>query len=190
MLNESKLNQFFDQLQLSAEARAIIHRIRASPPVRRVKSSGGNVAVRYTSHKMGLVIQAESYKNEFAAVYEFEHDDEVLEFYDQPSRIKLTYRSAKGRPIGVWHTPDYFVIRRDQAGWVECKTVEELEKLVHKMPNRYVQDGEGGWRCPPGEQYAQPLGLFYRVRSSAETNWVFYRNATFLDDYWRVDPAE
>lgn len=190
MLNDNKLNQFFSRWQLSEEARAIINRIRASPPVRRVKGSDGNVVVRYTSHKMGVVIQAESYKNEFAAVSEFENDDEVFEFYDQPSRMKLTYRSANGRPVGVWHTPDYFVIGRDRAGWVECKTAEELEQLAQKMPNRYVPDGEQGWRCPPGEQYAQPLGLFYRVRSSAETNWGFHRNATFLDDYWRVDPAE
>lgn len=186
MLNESKLNQFFDHLHLSDEARAIIRHIRASSPVRRVRSSAKNVAVRYTSHKMGVVIQAESYKNEFAAVYEFEHDDEVLEFYDQPSRMKLTYRSAQGKPVGVWHTPDYFLICKDEAGWVECKTEEELAKLSQTMPHRYVADGQGGWRCPPGEEYANPLGLFYRVRSSATIDWVFYRNATFLDDYWRA----
>jgi len=181
MLNENKLNELYHRLQLSEEARAIIGRIRASPPARRVKSSYKNVAVRYTSHKMGVVIQAESYKNELAAVYEFEHDDEVLEYYDQPSRMKLNYRSAKGKMVGVWHTPDYFVIRRDSAGWVECKTEEELEQLTETMPNRYTRAGDGQWRCPPGEQYAQPLGLFYRVRSSAETNWVLYRNVLIPD---------
>jgi transposase InsO family protein len=139
---------------------------------------------------MGVVIQAESYKNELAAVYEYEHDDEVLEFYDQPSQMKLNYRAASGKPVGVWHTPDYFVIYRDRAGWIECKTAEDLVELGKEMPNRYVQDSTGHWHCPPGEQYASQFGLFYRVRSSAETNWTFYRNVTFLDDYWRADPED
>lgn len=185
MLNETKLNEFYHRLQLSDEAQALINRIRNSPPVRRVKSSGNHVAVRYTSHKMGMVIQAESYKNEFAAVYEFEYDDEVLEFYDQPSQMKLNYRTAGGKPVGVWHTPDYFIICQNRAGWVECKTAQDLEQLGQEMPNRYGQDSAGHWGCPPGEHYARQFGLFYRVRSSAETNWTFYRNATFLDDYWR-----
>ncbi len=190
MLNENKLNELYSRWQLSGEAQALINRIRSSPPVRRVKSSASNVAVWYTSHKMGVVIQAESYKNELAAVYEFEHDDEVLEFYDQPSQIILNYRAASGRPVGVRYTPDYFVIYRDKAGWIECKTAEELEKLGQEMPNRYVQDRAGHWRCPPGEHYANQLGLFYRLRSSAETNWAFYRNTTFLDDYWRAEPED
>ena len=38
MLNESKLNEFFNRLQLPEEARALIRRIRSSPPVRRVRA--------------------------------------------------------------------------------------------------------------------------------------------------------
>ena len=48
-------------------------------------------------------------------------------------------------------------------------------------------DAEGGWRCPPGEDHAGPFGFFYRVRSSAEINWVFQRNLLFLEDYLRSD---
>jgi len=40
------------------------------------------------------------------------------------------------------------------------------------------------WRCPPGEDYAHPFGLFYRVRSSREINWVFQRNMQFLEDFF------
>ena len=35
----------------------------------------------------------------------------------------------------------------------------------------------------------EQLGLYYRVRSSAEINWVFQRNIQFLEDYLRIDPA-
>ena len=40
----------------------------------------------------------------------------------------------------------------------------------------------------PGRQYAERLGLYYRVRSSAEINWLFQRNIQFLEDYLRTPP--
>ena len=40
--------------------------------------------------------------------------------------------------MGVLHTPDFFVIRKDSAGWEECKTEEQLKKLARKSPNRYI----------------------------------------------------
>ena len=40
---------------------------------------------------------------------------------------------------------------------------------------------------PPGEEHAKVLGLYYRVRSSREINWVFQRNMQFLEDYLRPD---
>ena len=68
------------------------------------------------------------------------------------------------------HTPDYFVIRQDSAGWVECKSSEDLQKLAIRTPNRYLRDGSGKSRCPPGEAHSSPLGLDYRVWSSAENS--------------------
>ena len=87
------------------------------------------------------------------------------------------------------HSPDYFVLRQDCAGWVECKTSEDLEKLVVSTPNRYLRDGNGVWRCPPGEGHASTLGLDYRVWASAEIDWILQRNIQFLEDYLRCDPA-
>ncbi len=187
MLTPQELKQLYYRLDLTEPARALVDRIRASPPVRRINSSHKSVAVRYPSKKMGCVIQAESHKNELAAIYEFEWDDTVLEYYDQPCRIKLAYQAKNGKPIGVMHTPDFFVIRSEGMEWVECKTEAELVTLAEKMPQRYAPGQAGCWRCPPGEQYAQALGLSYRVRSSAETNWIFQRNITFLEDYLRAD---
>jgi len=125
---------------------------------------------------MGLTIQFESHRVELPLVYEMEHDPGVLEFYDQPPSIPLAYHAANGRRLSVMHTPDYFVLRRDSAGWVECKTSEDLQKLAIRAPNRYLRDGSGKWRCPPGEAYSSALGLDYRVWSSAEINWTLQRN--------------
>jgi len=85
------------------------------------------------------------------------------------------------------HTPDYFVLRLGSAGWVECKTEGDLEKLAVKSPHRYIRDDAGNWRCPPGEAHASSLGLEYRVWSSAKVDWNLQRNLQFLDDYLRCD---
>lgn len=190
MLNQDQFKQYCQQLGLSEAARQVLSSIRTSPPVRRVRSSAKNVAVRYPSRKMGVIIQAESHRNELAFVYEMEYDEGVLEYYDQPSVMKLAYQAKNGRKVGVLHTPDFFVLRRDRAGWEECKTEEELQKLTEQMPQRYVWDEERGWHCPPGERYAAPYGLYYQIRSSAEIDWIFQRNLIFLQDYLREDCPE
>jgi putative transposase len=191
MLTQDQFSQYCACLGLSEAARSVIDHIRASPPVRRVRSSAKSVAVRYPSRKMGVVIQAESHRNELAFVYEMEYEEEVLEYYDQPSTFKLEYQAKSGRPVGVLHTPDFFVLRTGTAGWEECKTEADLETLAEQMPHRYVRDDAiGQWRCPPGERYAEQYGLYYHVRSSAEINWVFQRNFIFLQDYLRDDYPE
>jgi transposase InsO family protein len=189
MLSETELCEICGHLGLSPQARQVITEIRTSPPVRRVCSAAGNVSVRYPSRKMGVIIQAESHRNELAGIYEKEYDPEILEYYDQPSRIKLVYEAKNGRRIGVWHTPDYFVIRSDSIGWEEWKMEAELLRLAEQMPHRYVRE-DGVWRCPPGEQYATQLGFFYRVHSSAEIDWGMQRNLLFLEDYLHADPDD
>jgi putative transposase len=174
---------------LSEDTRALITRIRSSPPSRRVGGGRSNVCGRYPSKKMGVTIQFESHRVELAFVHEMEHDPDVLEYYDQPPAIPLEYRSANGRRLTVRHTPDYFVIRRNTGSWEECKTEEDLGKLGEKNPNRYCRGADGGWCCPPGEAYAAQFRLRYRVRSSAEINWVYQRNTLFLEDYFRLDFA-
>lgn len=177
---------WYERTGLSKESRTAIDHIRTSDPARRVGGGRRNVSGRYPSRKMGCMIQFESHRVELAAVYELEHDPDVLEYFDQPPTIKLDYESSDGRPIGVLHTADYFVIRRDSAGWEECKTEDDLTQLSRKNPNRYRLDGPR-WICPPGESYATALGLYYRVRSSRDIDWVFQRNIQFLDDYLRVE---
>lgn len=190
MLTQDQFSQYCDYLGLSESARAALQTIRRSPPTRRVRSSAKNVAVRYPSRKMGVVIQAESHRNELAFVHEMEYDDEVLEYYDQPPAIKLEYQAKNGRQVGVLHTPDFFVLRTDRAGWEECKTEAELPTLAERMPQRYVRDEAHGWGCPPGARHAEPFGFYYHVRSSAEINWIFQRNLIFLQDYLRDDCPE
>ena len=101
------------QHKLPEQAKTIISRIRSSPPSRLVRGAAGNVSGRYPSKKMGCTIQFESHRGELAFIYQMEHDSTVLAFYDQPEPIKLTYQGKTGKQVGLFHTPDFFVLRDD-----------------------------------------------------------------------------
>jgi putative transposase len=171
------------QNRISAQTKAYIERIRQSQPVRKVRSRASNVSGRYPSVKMGRTIQFESRHVELWGIYQMERDDDVLEFYDQPTRIQLQYRARSGRKTTQWHTPDFFVIRQHSAGFEEWKPVTALDQLAVTMPERYQRE-PSGWRCPPGENAAQAHGLFYRVRTNEEVHPLVIQNLKFLQDFW------
>ena len=186
MLGAEELLAWFQRVRLPECGRSIVRQIRSSEPTRRVGGGRRNVSGRYPSRKMGITIQFESHRVELARIYELEHDPTVLEYWDQPPSFKLDYKSARGKRVVTVHTPDYFVLRADGAGWEECKTEEDLLRLSQKSPHRYFQR-DGTWRCPPGEDHARAFGLTYCVRSSRETDWIYQRNIQFLEDYLRDD---
>jgi putative transposase len=187
LLSEADFSAWCRRLGVTAKCCDIVADVRSRPPTRRVGGGRSNVSGRYPSRKMGATIQFESHRVELPAVYELEHDPNVLEYYDQPPSIPLAYVSSNGRRLSVLHTPDFFVIRTESGGWEECKTEQDLEKLAEKSPNRYRRDSNGGWQCPPGESHANKFGLSYRVRSSATINWTLQQNLQFLEDYFRCD---
>lgn len=181
MLSQKEYERWLGAHSLEPKARELMSLIRSSEPVRRVGPSTASVCGRYPSTKMGRTIQFESHTVELGGIYEMEYDAEVLEYYDQPSKILLAY-SQDGRRRVVQHTPDFFVIRRDSAGWEEWKDAAELGDLAGTAPGRYQLAGQD-WVCPPGQSYAAEYGLYYRVRSSAQLNGVYLRNLRFLEDY-------
>jgi putative transposase len=184
---KEQFEEWLARLQISDAGQKIIEKVRSSEPSRRVGGGSKNVSGRYPSRKMGVTIQFESHRVELPIIYQLEHDEDVLEFYDQPPQIKLDYQASNGRKLGIFHTPDFFVIRTNSAGWEECKTEQELKKLAEKNPNRYFRSEDNQWTCPPGEKYAHQFGLYYRIRSDSEINWVLQRNLQFLEDYYRAE---
>jgi transposase InsO family protein len=184
MLTEQGLAEYIKQLKLTHKAETELRRIRQAGPSRNVSSRHGNVSGRYCrSLKMGRTRQFESHKNELAYIREMEYDKNILEYYDQPPSFKLEYKSKTGKNLAIYHTPDFFILETRAAGWVECKTKADLEKLVETQPNRFICDEKGEWRCPPGEAWAAQFGFFYRVRCSDKINWYYQRNMSLLEDY-------
>lgn len=184
-LDGTALQTYFRRLGLGPEAQERLLQVRSSPPSRTPGSRAGNMPVWYPSKKMHCIIKAESAKVEFAFLLEAEHDDAVLEFYDQPPPIPLEYQDRRNRTQRPLHTADYFVFRYDSAGWEECKPVERLQQFVRQGSKRYVLDEKGQWRCPPGEALAAKHGLTYRVRASDQINWVAQDNWLYLEDYYQ-----
>jgi hypothetical protein len=118
---------------------------------------------------MGSIFHFETRKVEWPLLEYLEHDQNVIEYYCQPIPIELRYLEPTGKTVVTSHTPDYFVMWQDRAGWVEAKDADRLPKITEISPNRYQLLGEH-WECPPGKAYAEPLSLCYVLHSSAETN--------------------
>src|SRR5437763_10589191 len=131
------------RLKLSKETQELLICIRSSPPSRTPGARRGNMPVWYPSTKMQCIIKAESAKVEFAFLLEAEHEDDVLEIWDQPPSIPLEYYDKRGHLQRPMYTPDYFQFRVYEAGWIECKSSQELVKQAEARPNRYVFDEQG-----------------------------------------------
>jgi hypothetical protein len=157
MLSEQQFKSWLLEHKVSAETAQIIQAVRSSPPSRKTQSRRSNVSGRYPSRKMAQTIQFESHKVELAFIREHEFDDDVLEYYDQPEPIKIFYLTANGRKVAALTTPDFFVIRKNgTAGWEECKQEQKLQSLAKKS-DRFVQDENEVWQCPPGSVYSESL---------------------------------
>jgi putative transposase len=187
MLDDQQLQGWYKKLDLSEKAQIVIRQIRSSEPARRVQGRRGNVRGCFPSRKMGHTIQYESLTNELSAIYLMEYHEDYIEYWDQPPSFTLRYKTKAGANHGHLHTPDFFVLRCDSAGWEEWKMEGELPVLAEKMPTRYVRGENEEWHCPPGEEYARQFGFYYRLRTSAEINWALQRNLRFLEDYLCAD---
>jgi len=184
MMTPAAFQQWCRALALPPATCDLLATIRASQPVRRVTSRANNMSGTYPSDKMGVTVQFESHKVELWAILVMERDPEVLEFYDQPHTFTLRYLRKSGKQIQSHsYTPDFLVLRRNAVAFEEWKTEDELQRLAAHSPFRYQQGGEKSWRCPPGEEYAQSLGLTFRLRSSAEFSPIYVDNLNFLADY-------
>lgn len=190
MLSELEFLSWCEKNKFSKSTQDYINNnIRYTQPVRSVGSGRKSTPGKYPSKKMGVYIQWESKSVEGPAVLMMEHDEDVLEYYDQPNKIKLNYVNNNGKKGGTLYTPDYFVIRKNSAGWVEWKSEDDLIDLSKSQPWKYTKDENGEWRCPPGEQFAKQFGLEFKVCTNSLIDWNIHRNFVFLDDYFRKGKA-
>jgi putative transposase len=183
-LDGTALLAYFRRFGFSRETQELLTHIRSSPPSRTPGARRGNMPVWYPSKKMQCIIKAESHKVEFAFLLQAEHDDAILEIWDQPPPIQLEYRDRRHHLQRPWHTADYFVFGVQECGWIECKPAQELVYQAELRPQRYICEDQHHWRCPPGEVVAARYGLTYRVWTSDQVNWAAQDNWLYLDEYY------
>lgn len=166
MLTADQYLSWRQALQFKPAAVEVIDRIRGSPPARRVTSGHRNVSGSYPSAKMGLTIQFESHTNQFAAVLEFEHDDDVLEYWDQPNApLRFSRKARNGKTVTpAEYVPAFFLLRTNSAGWVDCLPAQSIEKRTPNWPERYERDADGNWHDRAGEAFASRFGLGFSIR--------------------------
>jgi putative transposase len=193
-LKDKELARYLDSLQLddrppgapklTKKGREYVERVRKSPPSRTVRGGHGNRSGRYPSQKMGVTIQFESATVELPNIILWEFDPHVLEFWDQPEQIKVSFTLPDGKKQSHWITPDFLLLEGDKCGWIECKKEEELIRLAEEKPYLFSRTEDGVWHYLPGEEKAKEYGLFYRVSNSAAINPVLVGNLDYLSDYF------
>ncbi|MFC3627786.1 Mu transposase C-terminal domain-containing protein [Vogesella amnigena] len=185
MLSKEHIAHLFDYLGTPAAGRALVLKARSCAPVREVQSRGGNVITLMSSRKMGCEIATESRHIEFAAAVGHEFDDDVLEYYPQPTELKLELLDiATGEIKNIHHTPDFLVIRSDGIIFEEWKSEAKLARLAEKYPYRYQRGSDGLWYAPQIEQQLAALGIRYRICSDATISRRRVENLLHLADYY------
>src|SRR5437879_5343615 len=143
-MKTSAFEQWCDQLQMPTATRDFLAHLRASPPARRVQGRLFNVCGTFASRKMGVSIQFESHTVELWAIYTMEYDAQVLEFFDQPHQLELHYQGPSGRPTQALHTPDFLVLRTDEAVHILCRdSLAHVVSLLTRCLGRGRNRGMG-----------------------------------------------
>ncbi len=132
---------------------------------------------------MGGTIQAESRTVEQPWLFQWEHDDEVLEFWDQPTRMQISYQNANGKNQCFDVTFDFLVIRKNKIQLIECKSEEDLKALAVKDSGRWKRDAQGNWTSPPAEAQAKLRGFEFLILTPGQISPVLYQNLIYLSDY-------
>ena len=180
--HDDRPEAFPDPAGLTGLGRELVRRVRIDAPVRTVKPGRRHVCVRFPSQKMQRVIVCESRHVEYPFARHCEHDPEVLEYYAQPLWLSLTYTSGKRR-VRVGYVPDFLVIRQAGAELVECKTGQELDRLLRDRPGRWSRDDDGQPTSPPVLEALAGTGLAYRIVTPDDLNATELRNADILGRY-------
>jgi transposase InsO family protein len=173
----------FEQLnylyRLSPDATAYVSAVRASPPARQVTSVHvRNTLWRYASHKMHRSISAESsLEKTFLALCEY--DDDVIEYWDQPGTVRLTYRNAKRHWRRSSYTPDVLVLRKAYVEVIQIKPSSVCESLVEERPGRW-RKSDGRFHDTAADCYFKTLGLKHTVITERDIDPLMAENTALL----------
>lgn len=174
------IDNYFEMHSVGKTVREYVEDVRNSESSRLVgRQAGSNVCTGYASQKMGRTIQTESRTAELPYAIEFEYDELVYEYWDQPQPITVNRTIKNGVIRSGSYTPDFLLLTNMGPIVIEVKTAENLAKLVKKNPDDWVVTPDGITYQPAKEAY-EKLGIEYRVYSTADINLVRTENLKLL----------
>lgn len=187
ILSSDRVDEIATAVSLSDIARANLHHINRTQPVRPV-GGGCNVIGKFQSTLMRCSLQYESHKGELAFLYLAHYNENTKYIVDQPCTLELEFTLRDGRRGGCKYTPDFLWIY-EVADFVEFKTEEELLKLSSDparigTDNCYLRDESGKWTRPAAAKAAAKMGFGFRIVSNAEFSPQLLNNLQFLEDYF------
>lgn len=156
-----------------------VRRVQTSPPSRLVGSNGTrNTTWRYASQKMACTIQGEStLERDF--LVRCEYAEEVIEFWDQPEPVSLTFVSKAGRPQRVGYTADLLVIEPSRVVAYQVKPKSECDRLVDQRATRWKLIN-GRYVDEPAEATFRALGIHHIVVTEDDISPIAAENYSLL----------
>jgi putative transposase len=185
MLTPVALEELFEVLKTPEAGRSMIRKARKEAPVRQVRSNSSNLITRYPSQKMQRVIETESHTAEFAAMFLYECDSSILEYFAQPMEVNQALVLPSGKRDRLQHTPDFLLITPDGFMVEEWRYEARILKMALKRPDRFIRQ-ESEWRFPQAEDYFAEWGISYRLRSAEELPRQYIQNLNFLRTYFEA----
>src|SRR5438132_934114 len=113
MMTKKEYDLWCRHLGIKGKTRQFIDTIRTSEPARLVRGGKGSVIGLYPSRLMGRTLQFESHRCELPFIQQMEHGERVLEIWDQPISLSLTFNNKNGKQVTVAYVPDFFVCRQE-----------------------------------------------------------------------------
>ncbi len=190
-LTDDEFRELARSLGATPEVIEMINVIRHSPASRPTNSTPFSVAGRFSSLKMRRSIFFESHRGELPWLWLAEHDDSVLEMFDQPDlKVPLHWVDAASEHKRTSRsTPDFLTVETRGIVVNEIKDECRLVRLSAERSGLYVKKDNGSWSCPSAEAWAESLGIRYVLWSTAELPQTLARNEEFLDDFLGLDPV-
>lgn len=190
MLSDYELYNYFDEHDLSQDAREYILSVRRNGPSREVgKYANGNVIASFYSEKMKCDIKAESHTIELVFAQMCEFDDTILEYYAQPDAVDIYPITQEGRQTRHVYTSDFLVLSSSGPRIVQTKSKTQLDKLVVRQPNNWKTDGERYFHLPAIAAF-QRKGLHHQVTYLGPSASILSVNIGLLLQAERLCPSE
>lgn len=157
----------------------VLRLIKNNAPSRRPTGNYLSVHDTIASRKMGWTRDSESRSVELPLILWCEFSSDVLLYWSQPEKIKITYKNSNGRTISYLITPDLLVITHTEVYLVECKKKSWIDNAIVEQPDKYRKTDKG-YEYIPALETANTMGLGHRISTDRDFTPIFTRNCTYL----------